>query len=144
MRELGKRVAYAIATPLASAHACSESLRIGIDHVDLPLDWVEPDEIDRIATARIGEFENTEWAKPFRHAITVWRDRQKALIAAGKGKSIDIELFAVDLGPVLVLAISGELFSRFTAILRASITKPLFVVGYANAAFGYIATRRSV
>lgn len=143
MREVGNRVASAIATPLASAYASSESLRIAIDHVDLPLDWVESEEIDRIATARIGEFENTEWAKPFRHAITVWRDRQKALIAAGKGKSIDIELFAVDLGPVMVLAISGELFSRFTALLRERFTKPLFVVGYANAAFGYIATREA-
>src|SRR2546421_6240115 len=65
MRELGRRVASAIATPLVSARRTSESLRIAIDHVDLPLDWVEPDEIDRIATARIGEFENTEWAKPF-------------------------------------------------------------------------------
>jgi hypothetical protein len=143
MRDLGRRVAGAIATNLASAHASSGSLHIAIEHIDLPLDWVEPEEIDRIATAHIGEFENTEWAKPFRHAITVWRDRQKSVIASGKGKSIDIELFAIDLGPVLVLAISGELFSRFTAPLRERISKPLFVVGYANAAFGYIATREA-
>src|SRR5205823_5386708 len=72
-----------------------------------------------------------------------WRDRQKSLIDSGHGKSIDIELFAIDLGPVMVLAISGELFSRFTGTLRERITKPLFVVSYANAAFGYIATRHA-
>jgi hypothetical protein len=43
----------------------------------------------------------------------------------------------------MLLAISGELFSRFTATLRDRIAKPLFVVGYANAAFGYIATREA-
>lgn len=143
MRDLGKRVACAMAAPLASARESPESFRIAIDHVELPLDWVEPDEIDRIAIARIGEFENTEWAKPFCDAITAWRDRQKSLVTSGRGKSIDIELFAVDLGPVLMLAISGELFSRFTATLRQRIAKPLFVVGYANAAFGYIATREA-
>ena len=88
---------------------------------------------------RINEFENTDWAKTFRQAsddlarhTKRGRDRRRT--------SIDIELFAIDLGPIVILAISGELFSRFTAILRQRIAKPLFVVGYANAVFGYIPT----
>ncbi len=121
----------------AEAHA---PMRIATARVQMPMDYLSPDEIDRIATMRLNEFENTEWAKPFREAIMVWRDTQKSLAATGAGRSIDIELFAIDLGPVVILAISGELFSRFTAILRQHIAKPLFVVGYANAVFGYIPT----
>ena len=79
----------------------------------------------------------------FRQAVLKWRDTQKALVEKGEGKSIDIELFAIDLGPVVILAINGEMFSRFTAMLREKIAKPLFVVGYANAAFGYIPTREA-
>jgi hypothetical protein len=43
----------------------------------------------------------------------------------------------------VILAISGELFSRFAAMLRQRVSKPLFVVGYANAVFGYIPTREA-
>ena len=92
---------------------------------------------------RIDAFANTAWAKPFRDAIEKWRETQIALVKSGRGKSVEIELFAIDLGPVIVLAVNGELFSRFTAAVRQRSHKPIFVVGYANAAFGYIPTRQA-
>ena len=132
----GRRIADAIADKLAMARPSEASLRIATDHIALLLESLSPEQIDSIVAARINEFENTDWSKTFRQALMTWRDTQKAHGAT----SIDIELFAIDLGPIVILAISGELFSRFTAILRQRIAKPLFVVGYANAVFGYIPT----
>jgi hypothetical protein len=141
--DYGRRIAE------AAGHAClrgagqemrPSALRVAVEHVELPLEPLAPQQIDQIAEARVNECQGTEWESPFREAMVTWRDTQKALIASGGGGSIDIELFAVDFGPVVALAISGELFSRFTAILRQHIARPLFVVGYANAVFGYIPT----
>ena len=54
-----------------------------------------------------------------------------------------MDLLAARIGPIALLAINGEMFSRFTALLRSSATRPLFVIAYANAAFGYIAPREA-
>jgi hypothetical protein len=139
--ELGRTVGRASCS--TGFQPVPSSLRVSSIHVAMSLDVMSPKEIDRLATARLNEFENTAWAGPFREAITTWAQTQKHLIASDKGSVIDIELFAVDLGPVVILAISGELFSRFTAMLRERVRKPLFVVGYANAVFGYIPTREA-
>ena len=42
-----------------------------------------------------------------------------------------------------MLAVNGEMFSRFTDIIRRKTRTRLFVVAYANAAFGYIPTREA-
>jgi neutral ceramidase len=139
--ELGRQIGGAFAGVRLQSGAAK--LRIAVEHVEMLLDWSTPDEIDRVAAHRVAEFEGTEWAKPFRKAILQWRETQTSLVLKGEGKSIDIELFAIDLGPVVILAINGEVFSRFTAMLREKISKPLFVVGYANSCFGYIPTREA-
>jgi hypothetical protein len=135
----GQQVASAIAEKLRISPATDASLRIAVDHVALPLESLSAEQMDAVVSSRINEFENTNWSRTFREALMTWRETQKANPLV----SIDIELFALDLGPVVVLAISGELFSRFTTILRERIKKPLFVVGYANAVFGYIPTKEA-
>jgi hypothetical protein len=66
------------------------------------------------------------------------------LVATGGGKSHDIEIQLVRIGDLTVVAVNGEMFSRFTDDLRRAVGDDrLFVVGYANAAFGYIPTREA-
>ena len=54
-----------------------------------------------------------------------------------------IDLLAVGIGSIKMLAVNGEMFSRFTDLLRQKTAERLFVVAYANAAFGYIPTREA-
>jgi hypothetical protein len=138
--QYGRSVACAIAAQLAAAKPSREALNIANEYASLPLEAMPSVEIDSHVAARLNECEDTEWAKPFRDALSTWRETQQTLLASGQGTSIDIEIFAVDVGPVIIAAISGELFSRFTAMLRERIARPVFVVGYANAVFGYIPT----
>src|ERR1051326_7002841 len=59
----------------------------------------------------------------------------------GKGEAlVEIELFAAQLGGIALVAVNGEMFSRFTQRLREMTGRPMFVVAYCNAAFGYIPT----
>src|SRR4029453_9686344 len=75
---------------------------------------------------------------------TAWRATLKPLIAAGGGRTHDIELHAARIGDVTVLGVNGEMFARFTDDLRrAGGDERIFVVGYANAGFGYIPTREA-
>jgi hypothetical protein len=67
----------------------------------------------------------------------------KQTIAAGGGREATIEIQAIRIADVNIVAINGELFSRFTTMLRERVGENLFVVGYANAAFGYIPTREA-
>ena len=139
----GKQIADAIAPSLLAAKPSESNLRIAVDHVELHLETMTVDEIDRHVVQRKDQFNQTPWADRFPAVISAWRDTQKKLLASGKGKSVSIELFTIDLGPTIVIACSGELFSRFTAILRERIAKPLYVIGYANTAFGYIASKEA-
>jgi hypothetical protein len=139
----GKQIADAIVPSLIAAKPSESRIRIAVDHVELPLETMTPEELDRHAAQRIDQFRGTPWENKFPPAIATWRDTQKKLLAAGKGKSVSIELFAIDLGAAIVVACSGELFSRFTAILREKLAKPLVVIGYANASFGYIPSKEA-
>jgi hypothetical protein len=51
---------------------------------------------------------------------------------------------AARVGDVTIVAVNGEMFARFTDdVRRLTGNDRLFVVGYANAAFGYIPTREA-
>src|SRR5205085_2794595 len=71
---------------------------------------------------------------------------QPSQVVQGYGQTIAaaiiaaLQLQAIRIGDMFVVAVNGEIFSRFTAELRAKTTDNLFVVGYANRAFGYVPT----
>jgi hypothetical protein len=86
----------------------------------------------------------TVWPQPFTEAATRWREALRPVVAAGGGRHHDIELQAARIGDVTVVAINGEVFSRFTDdVRRATGSDRLFVIGYANVGFGYIPTREA-
>jgi hypothetical protein len=112
--------------------------------VELPLDYLDAEGIDRVADERLKNHP-PDWvlAEPIREAVGTWREAMKEIVSAGGGggKVVPFEIQAIRMGDqTTIVAVSGEMFSRFTQMLRERTSEDLFVVGYANAAFGYIPT----
>lgn len=142
----GTSVADAVAQDLrAATPAADAALAVRSVTAPVPMDWHDADAIDGIANHMIHALApKTTWPTQFAQAAATWRDTLKPIVAAGGGRVHGIEIQAVRLGGVTIVAINGEIFSRFTDDLRrATGDANLFVVGYANAAFGYIPTREA-
>jgi neutral ceramidase len=142
----GKSVADAVAEGLLAAKPAADAkLTVRAARVPIPMDWHDADGIDRIAEHMIHVLApQTTWPGQFALAAETWRDSLKPLVAAGGGRTHEIEIQLARIGDVTVVALNGEIFSRFTTELRRAVgDERLFVVGYANAAFGYIPTREA-
>jgi hypothetical protein len=142
----GKQVADAVADTLGTAGPQRDAtLDVRSITVPMPLDTLDADGIDRLADRMINEVApTTAWPRQFTQAVTAWRATLKPLVAAGGGRTHDIELHAARIGDVTVLGVNGEMFARFTDDLRRAVgDERIFVVGYANAGFGYIPTREA-
>jgi hypothetical protein len=112
--------------------------------IPLPLDHLDAAGIDRAADERlINQPPNWVLADPIREAVATWRDSMKRTVASGGGQETPIELQAIRIGDCTIVAVNGEMFSRFTEMLRQRTNEKSFVVGYANSAFGYIPTREA-
>ena len=140
VRALGEQVAGAVMRALADAKAASDAdLRVAYRSVPMELEQLSPSEIDATADTarRTGNLDPT-WQHALDAAIDTWRHSVRTAPTA-----IEIDLLAARIGDVTMLAVNGEIFSRFTDIVRRQVNQPLFVVAYANAAFGYIPTREA-
>jgi hypothetical protein len=144
--EWGKSVADAVSGDLRSALPANDAkVQAVATRVAVPMDWHDADGIDRIAEHMIHVLApQTTWPAQFRQAAEAWRDTLKPIVATGGGRSHEIEIQLARIGDVTIVAVNGEMFSRFTDELRRVMGDDrLFVVGYANAAFGYIPTREA-
>jgi neutral ceramidase len=142
----GKAVADAVAESLRTAVSEGDpALAVRSVRVPMPLDWHDPEGVERVADEMIRDVAaKSGWPQQFTAAVNEWRDSLKPIVAAGGGRQHDIELQAARIGDVTVIAVNGEMFARFTDdVRRRAGTDRLFVVGYANAAFGYIPTREA-
>jgi hypothetical protein len=141
VRALGEQVAGAVTQPMLDATPAARDarLRVACRTVAMELEQLSPSEIDAAADAgrRTGNLDPT-WQHALDAAIDTWRQSVRAAPT-----TIDIDLLAARIGDVTMLAVNGEIFSRFTDLVRAQSKTPLFVVAYANAAFGYIPTREA-
>jgi hypothetical protein len=113
--------------------------------VPLPLEVLDEAGIDRAADERLAN-PPADWVlrEPMREAAETWRAAMKRTVAAGGGREMPFEIQVVRLNDTFIVAVNGEMFSRFTELLRqrTGVTN-LFVVAYANAAVGYIPTREA-
>jgi hypothetical protein len=136
-RSYGERVAAAAIANLAPAPA--QPLAVRSTNVEVPLDRLTPEQIDQvIATHTPPAAGKYSWRRAWEEATACWREGRLAELASGGGTHINVELQVVRLGETFIVAVNGEIFSKFTGELRRRTGKRLFVVGYANAAFGYI------
>jgi hypothetical protein len=144
VRALGFEIGSIALGIIARAARFAGSLRVRSIHVPIALDVLDERGIDDDADAFAASIPaGHAWEHAVHSAISAWRSTMKQTIAAGGGREVEIEIQAIRIGEVKIVAINGELFSRFTTMLRERVGDNLFVVGYANAAFGYIPTREA-
>jgi hypothetical protein len=137
VRALGERVAAAALSNLAPAPSTPFAVRSVT--VPVPLDRWRPEHIDRVIAAHSPPATaDPNWRRAWSEATTQWREHRLAELVAGSPTHVDVELHVVRLGDTYIVAVNGEIFSKFTGELRRRSGRRLFVVGYANAAFGYI------
>jgi hypothetical protein len=145
VRSLGRRVCDAIVPALLDAKPQPvERFVVRSETIAVPLEHLDAAGIDRAADSRL-KTQPPDWvlADPIREAVATWRDAMKHIVATGGGKDVLFEIQVVQINDSYIVAVNGEMFSRFTAMLRERTGKNLFVVGYANTAFGYIPTREA-
>jgi len=145
VRSLGQRVCDAIAPAIFAANSQPvERFAVRSETTLLPLEHLDPAGIDCAADERLSN-QPSNWvlADPIREAVATWREAMKRIVATGGGKVVPLEIQVIRINDTYIVTVNGEMFSRFTAMLRARTGKNLFVVGYANAAFGYIPTREA-
>lgn len=145
VREWGQQVGRAALAAIKAATPQTEpALKVKSISVAVPLDWHDEAKIDAIADKKIAEIQpGWMWEQQFRAAVTAWRKSLKTQVAAGKAREVDIELQVARIGDAFIVAVNGEMFTRFTDIVRQKTGKNLFTVAYANSAFGYIPTREA-
>jgi neutral ceramidase len=138
------RAAYKALLVTRSSSPCEPRLTILHQSLPIELDTLTEPEIDNLVNHHLSTIqENWIWAKPFRQALENWRTSRKRDLAAGL-HSLDIELQLIKLGPLNIITVNGEMFSRFNQILRDKTrARDLFTVAYANEAFGYIPTNEA-
>jgi hypothetical protein len=140
VRELGRRLAGAVADGLRAGRPAEPALRLASVVVPMPMDVLTPEQIDRVAAREVAKVgEGHPWFRPIRDAIATWTETMKAAVAEGRGSTVEIELHAVRLGGVTVVGVNCEMFSRFAAGLRDALGPHVYVAGYTNGGFGYVA-----
>jgi neutral ceramidase len=144
LRRLGEQIAGPLAENLLQATIFEEpTLASRLETVPLPLDALDARTIDRLAGQYIQRTwtDTPEWNKGFVAAIETWRNSMKQAIKRPRHDLLDFELQVLRLGSLYLVAVNGEMFSRFTDCVRARTGKSrIFTVGYANRGFGYIPT----
>ena len=134
-RELGEVV---VLTTKATQPGSAPGLVTAMATIELPL-------VVQSREAILREYENS-WRRlpgnsPWRGAIREWRDETLALLERGAPSSVVTDLQVLKIGPVSLVAIGAEVFSRMAEELRAAHGPHTYVVGYANGDLGYLPFR---
>jgi hypothetical protein len=142
---MGRAIGHAAANALKSSiDATNSPLRVKSISVPLPLDSLDTAGVHKTVHSTIASIQpGWEWETIFQYAVSAWGSEMTRQVEGGGGREASIEIQAIQLGDLNIVAINGELFSRFTQLVRQRSGRKLFVVGYANAAFGYIPSREA-
>jgi neutral ceramidase len=108
----------------------------------LPVEALSVEEIDAYAAKAI-EFPKplAEWGDKYRRAVAGWRESMTRAVREGRAGTAEAELFAIRLGPVVLLGLNAEVFSQFADLVRDRTGRTAYIVGYSNGDMGYLPTR---
>lgn len=140
----GGQVADAVSGLLPEAAPLTDcTLRVASRVVPIALDVLTVDQINKIADRYIGHAASVgEWGDRYKRALEKWRQTRIEEVQAGtSADTADMELFAVRLGPAVMLGVNAEVFSAFTDLVREATGRTVYTVGYANGVRGYLPTR---
>jgi len=135
---LASIVVYTVETGAAAYPAAA--LASALATIELPLVVLTPAEVEREYQKGIAQgLPGSAFCDSVLRAYREWRDETLALLAAGRAPhSVPLDVQAVRLGPVSLVAVGAEVFSRLAAELRAAHGPHTYVIGYANGDIGYL------
>jgi len=110
----------------------------------LPLDVPDRSGVEALAAAvvRGAADGRPAWLVKITAAAKIWQQERLAEIASDRPPTHrEVELFAVQFGSLTFVGGGAEIFSDFTAWLRAAAGPQVYTVGYANGNCGYLSTR---
>jgi neutral ceramidase len=81
-----------------------------------------------------------EFGDKYRLAVETWRETMLAMARRGKMPDLNAELTVVVLGPVVLVAVNAELFSRFNGLIATDDGRRVCAVGCTNGMLGYLPT----
>ncbi len=138
----GRRIAGAVVDLLRNAPPVPDAdLRVASRVVPLPVEVLSVEQIHAYADRIAGHAGSlAEWGDRFRRAAEGWRRKMIDAVARGEPGVRDAEIFAVSIGPVVLIGLNAEVFSEFTEIVREATGRQLYTVGYANGVIGYLPT----
>jgi hypothetical protein len=140
----GRQIAETVAPLLKNAAPMPvPGLRVVARIVQLPMDTLDSDGINAYAAKALEDKVSlAQWGDKYRQAVERWRSSLLAEARTGRpNRHSEAELFAADIGGVILLGANAEVFSDFTDWLRRKIDKKVYLVGYANGDLGYLPTR---
>ena len=137
---MAQTVLPALAAPSPTASAKTDQT-LQVASLTLPLpgeDWTATDINSYAETCLADPAGHREFGDTFRHAAETWRASLLARLDRGEPLAVRSELGAIRLGPVTLLAINAEIFSRFTELAASGTSCPVYTVSCANGMIGYI------
>ena len=140
----GGQVADAVSGLLSETAPLTDcTLRLASRVVPIALEVLTVDQINKTADRYIGHAANVgEWGDRYKRALEKWRQTRIEEVQTGtSADTADMELFAVRLGPAVMLGVNAEVFSAFTDLVREATGRSVYTVGYANGVRGYLPTR---
>lgn len=143
LSEWGGQVADGVSGLLPETAPMTDcTLRLASRVVPIALDVLTVDQIKEIADRYIGHAGSVgEWGDRYVRALEKWRRSRIREVEAGQcAATADMEIFAVRLGPAVMLGVNAEVFSAFTDLVREATGRSVYTVGYANGVRGYLPT----
>jgi hypothetical protein len=137
----GQQLAEAVAGRLVEASPLPHpSLRTASRTVPLPMEVLNLEEIEAFAEKALADAKGfQEWGERYRRAVESWRRSMTREVRMGKSADFrDIELQAVRIGRIVLVALGAEVFSKFTDQVRTLTGPNVYTVGYANGLIGYL------
>ncbi|HEX4122286.1 MAG TPA: hypothetical protein VH619_16840 [Verrucomicrobiae bacterium] len=143
-RTWGGRIAETVAPLLEKAvPTLAPELRLAARTIRIPMDTLDLDGINAFAAKALNDKESLAvWGENYRRVVEHWRSSLSDGVRAGhRNGHCDVELFAMDIGGMILLGANAEVFSEFTDWLRSATGKTIYLIGYANGDLGYLPTR---
>ena len=139
MQRQGRELGDVIVRTAEAGQPCSApGLATAMEALELPLAVHSREAILREYESSWGRLSEDS---PWRGAIREWRDETLSLLERGAPSSVVTDLQVLHIGPLSLVAMGAEVFSRMAGELRAAHRPQTYVVGYANGDLGYLPFR---
>ncbi len=140
-RQVGERISGGLLTAhRRDALVRTPRLRVSSATVPVPVEPWNPRALEQYAEACLADpAGEREFGSRFVLAVETWQNAMQGRVRQGQPPYARAEVGCVSLGPVSLLTLNAEVFSRFTERVASASDGRVYTVGCANGMLGYLA-----